>query len=109
MRALMLAAVCSLAGCATQLELAGPYSSRLSQTDIQEIRALISSDSDVSHVRTTLDAVRPDEVRVTTRGFGKSQGAWTSDPASAIFTAVKRHGRWIATGTAEGERTITVY
>ena len=103
------AAIVALAGCATQLQVIGPYASQLSQSDIQQITALITPNKITSHVYTTLDAVRPGEVRVKYGGYLRSQGVYTSDRAADSFTAFKHHGRWVAGNTAEVEATITVY
>ena len=109
-RIVIFVAVIAVAGCATQLQVVGPYAGQLSQSDIQQITALITPSGIASHVYTTLDAVRPDEVRVKYGGYGRSpQGAYTSDPAAEYFTAFKRHGRWITSGESGVEATITVY
>jgi hypothetical protein len=108
-RVVTVAAALAVVGCAAQLQIAGPYASQLSQSDIHQITALITPNRDVSHIYTRLEAIGPDKVRVKTGGFAKSHGVWTSDSAADIFTAVKRSGRWVATGEAEVERTITVY
>jgi hypothetical protein len=108
-RVVTVAAALAVLGCSTQLQIAGPYATQLSQSDIHQITALITPNPDVSQVYTKLEAIRPDTVRVSTGGFAKSHGVWTSDSAADIFTAVKRSGRWVTTGEAEVERTITVY
>jgi hypothetical protein len=103
-------AMLAVAGCATQLQVVGPYAAQLSQSDIQQITALITPSGIASHVYTRLDALRPDEVRVKYGGYGRSpEGVYTSDPAAQYFTAFKRHGRWTAGGESGVEATITVY
>jgi hypothetical protein len=109
-RVVTFAAMAALVGCATQLQVVGPYAGQLSQSDIQQITALITRSGIASHVYTRLDAVRPDEVRVKYGGYGRSlEGGYTSDPAAEYFTAFKRHGRWVAGGESGVEARITVY
>jgi hypothetical protein len=109
-RVVTLAAMFALAGCAAQLQVTGPYAAQLSESDIQQITALITPSKITSHVYTTLDAIRPGEVRVKYGGYLRSsEGVYTSDPAADSFTAFKHHGRWLAGNTSEVEATITVY
>jgi hypothetical protein len=79
----------------------GQYRSRLSATDIEEIRAVASKYSRQPLYK--LNVVRPTKVRVQTG----SKANWTR------FTVVKRAGNWLrdenAPLTAEVERTITTY
>jgi hypothetical protein len=108
-RAVIVVAMLTIAGCATQLQIVGPYASQLSQSDVQQIKALITPQK-TSQVYTRLDVVRPDQVRVKYGGYRRSvEGMYTSDPAAEYFTAFKRHGRWVAGGEFGGETTITVY
>ena len=100
----------AVAGCATQLQVVGPYADRLSHSDIQQITALITPSQMTSHVYTKLEAVSPDEVRVKYGGYRRSlDGVYTSDTAADYFTAFKRHGKWISGGESGVEATITVY
>ncbi len=100
----------AVVGCATQLQVVGPYAAQLSPSDIQQITALITPSGIASHVYTRLEAIRPAEVRVKYGGYGRSlEGGYTSDPAAEYFTAFKRHGRWVAGGESGVEATITVY
>jgi len=109
-RAIFLVIV-AISGCATQLQVVGPYANQLSSSDIQQITALITNPTNIaSHLYTRLDAVRPDEVRVKYGGYGRSlSGQYTSDPAAEYFTAYKRHGRWVSGSESGLEATITVY
>ena len=54
-----------LVGCAVApLRITGPYASRLSDADIQEIKAAVAAVSRISDRVRTIDAVRRDRVRV---------------------------------------------
>ena len=109
-RVAVITAIFAVTGCAAQLQVVGPYAARLSQSDIQQITALIQPSGIVSHVYTRIDAVRPNEVRVKYGGYGRSlEGEYTSNPAAEYFTAFKRHGRWVAGGESGVEARITVY
>jgi hypothetical protein len=109
-RALTFAAMLTLAGCATQLQVVGPYASQLSQPDIQQITALITPSKMTSHIYTTLEAVQSDDGRVKYGGYRRSSDSvYTSDTAAAYFTAYKRRGRWVAGNDFEVESRITVY
>jgi hypothetical protein len=108
-RAVIVVAMFAIVGCATQLQIVGPYANQLSQSDVQQITALITPQK-TSQVYTRLEVVRPDQVRVKYGGYRRSvEGVYTSDPASEYFTAFKRHGTWVAGGEFGGEATITVY
>ena len=102
-RALTVAATFAIVGCATQLQIVGPYGSRLSQSDIQQITALITPDPSFSHLYTRVEAIRSDEVHVR---YGGSyplvvEGVSTYGRANRSFTAYKRKGRWVI-GTEGG-------
>jgi hypothetical protein len=62
LRVVIFAALIAVAGCATQLQIVGPYTNQLSQSDIQQITALITPSKRTSHLYTRLEAVRPNEV-----------------------------------------------
>jgi hypothetical protein len=110
LRGLILVTIVGFAGCATQLQVIGPYSTRLSEPDIQQITSLITPSEGASHLYTRLEAVRPDEVRVKYGGYRRSaEGVYTSDTAAAYFTAYKRGGKWVAGSDFEFESRITVY
>ena len=90
-----------LGGCAAQqTQIVGPYASRLSATDVEEIKTLTANDLARLHIRVTgpprkLTVVRPDYVRVDAaiiHGY--------SDTCS--FDVMKRHGRWIVDGHGGG-------
>ena len=109
-RVALFAALLVTGGCATQLQVVGPYARLLSQSDIQQITALITPSKATSHLWTKLEAVRPDEVAVKYGGYRRSMdGFYTSDPCSEYFTAFNRKGRWIVGNEFGMESTITVY
>jgi hypothetical protein len=109
-RLVIFAAVIAVAGCATQVQIVGPHANQLSQSDVQQITALIRRSKATSHLYTRLEAVRPNEVLVKYGGYRRSmEGVYTSDRCSEYFTAFKRNGRWIAGGEFGMESTITVY
>ena len=110
LRALIFAAALTVAGCATQLQVTGPYAAQLSDSDIQQITALITPSSYVSHVYTKLNVLRPNEVRVEYGGYSRSRdGFYSSDTAATYFTAYKRGAKWVAGNDAEVESRFTVY
>jgi len=109
-RVVLLAALFAAVGCATQLQVVGPYAGHLSQSDVQQIKALITPSKATSHLWTKLEAVRPNEVRVTYGGYRRSpEGVYTSDKSFEYFTAFRRNGRWVAGNEFGMESTITVY
>jgi len=101
----------ALAGCATQVEVAGPYANQLSQADIRQITALIVESEMYSHGSARLEAVRPDKVFVKYVGYGRSiDRVYTSDVGSASFTVFKRSGRWVEGGDFRTEsKKVTVH
>jgi hypothetical protein len=109
-RIVIFAAMLALVGCAAQLEVIGPYANQLSKSDIQQITALITPSSYVSHVYTRLNAVRPKEVRIEYGGYSRSRdGFYGSDTAATFFTAYNRGGRWVAGNDVEVESRFMVY
>ena len=102
-------AALTLIGCATQLQIVGPYANQLSQSDIQQIKALITSNSNFSHLYTRLEAIRSDKVFVKYGGYRRAGGVYTSDPENEYFTAYKRGGKWVPEGEVGIETTLTVY
>jgi hypothetical protein len=87
-------------GCTTTpVKLAGPYASRLSHADVRQITALVVESDFYDHGYTTLEAVRPDQVRVIYTGYSGSRPDGTvSGIGSTYFTAVRDNGRWIQQG-----------
>jgi hypothetical protein len=85
MRATALAIVLFLGGCTAEpVQIAGPYGSRLSSLDIQQIKAVASKDS---HERVRrIDAVSLNKVRVESG----------SETRYVIHTIIKREGKWRA-------------
>jgi hypothetical protein len=109
-RFVTIAATFALGACATKLQVVGPYAGQLSQSDIQQMTALITPSSYVSHLYTRLEALHPDEVHVKYRGLSSGlKGVYISDPSGEYFTACKRDGKWVTGNEAGLEATITVY
>ena len=103
-----LAAVILLTGCATEPEVSGPFANRLSPSDIQQIKAVVSHHTDVEGSVWKLEVVRPDRAHVETR-HAKFSGGWQG---TGLFV-IKRGGRWTVDEhspfEATAERIITVY
>jgi hypothetical protein len=98
-RLVICAALFVVVGCATQVQLVGPYGNQISHADVQQIAALVVESEHYDHGHITLEAVRADKVRVNYVGYGRSTGNGTvSEAGSVYFTAVKRNGRWIQQG-----------
>jgi hypothetical protein len=96
-----------LSACASPpVQMTGPAANRLSDTDVQEIRLLISKLPSIEHRIRVLFAVYSDKVRVVT-GAAKDKAYFGNR-----FTVIKRAGKWIVDKTAPDEatveRTITV-
>jgi hypothetical protein len=92
---------CASSQPAQSVAIVGDYRSRLSATDIEEIRAVASKYSHEPLYE--LNVLRPAKVFVQTG----SKINWTQ------FTVVKRAGKWLrdenASVSAQVERTITTY
>jgi hypothetical protein len=101
MRVFMVLFAVLLGACAaTETQVVGPYATRLSAADVEEIKLLTATDLARLHIRATgpprkLTVVRPDYVRIDAaiiHGY--------SDTCS--FDVMKRHGRWIVDGHGGG-------
>jgi hypothetical protein len=99
MRSLMLCLALLLGACAApETQIVGPYASRLSATDIDEINALTAADLARLGMHVTgpplqLQVVRPDYVHV--------QAPITGNRA-CNFDVMKRRGHWIVDGHGGG-------
>ena len=101
MRSLTLVLAVLLGACAApHTQIAGPYASLLSASDVEEIKRVAANYLARSHTRVTgppsrLQVVRPDYVHVD---------APILDPYAntASFDVMKRHGRWIVDGHGGG-------
>jgi hypothetical protein len=82
--------VIAFSGCATPLQIVGPYASRLSAADIQEIKVLVAKQPDTDRRLVELEATRPDKVWVKVGGFDTSGGSRYNR-----FIVIRRAGRWI--------------
>jgi hypothetical protein len=105
MRIWLFAVALLLAACVTSTQIVGPYASRLSDRDIQQIKLLVSGRPDIDHGIRKLEVVRPDRVRVEA-GHIDSLGGWRG----TNFLVLKRNGQWLfdeRSGLeATNERTI---
>jgi hypothetical protein len=99
MRLLMLCLTVLLGACAApETQITGPYASRLSPADVEEIKTVSAKDLARLHMRatgppSTLQTVRPDYVRVQ---------APIAGGYACNFDVMKRHGRWIVDGHGGG-------
>jgi hypothetical protein len=105
MRASILSLAIVLGACvAPPPQIAGPYASSLSATDIDEIKALSTDYAARPHTRVAdrpwrFTVVRPDYVRVD---------APIVDPyaSTSSFDVMRRHGRWVVDGHGGGVRGL---
>jgi len=105
MRVLILLFAIALGACvAPQPQIVGPYASRLSAADIEEIKTLAVHHLARSHTRAAdrpwrLTVVRPDYVRVD---------APIVDPYAdtSSFDVMRLHGRWVFDGHGGGVRGL---
>ena len=98
MRAFVIVFAMLLCSCATETQVVGPYASRLSAADIEQIRALAAADLARLHQHPIgpperLEAVRPDYVHVAVP---------VRNLDTIEFDVMKRHGRWIVDGHGGG-------
>ena len=97
---LLVALALPLVAYGASLQISGPYANRLSQSDIQQITALVSKEPGIDHRLKRIEAVRPDKVHIQTGGGTAVDAATYND-----FNAYKRAGRW-AIDTASIEISI---
>jgi hypothetical protein len=91
MRARVLAVSLLLSACAASPQLVGPYPTRFSDADIQQIKLLISKNPDIDHRLARIEAVRSDKAWVKVGGPNRSgEGS-----RYTRFIVVKRAGKWI--------------
>jgi hypothetical protein len=87
-RAQVILATLLLASCASDVRLSGRYARALSPTDIEQIRGLTQEHIVSGHTSVTIDAVRPDRVRVVQRTYRGVD--WTGTTQQVV----RRAGRW---------------
>ena len=104
MRLCALLSVIAFSGCATPLQIVGPYASRLSAADIQEIKVLVAKQPDTDRRLVELEATRPDKVWVKVGGFDTSGGSRYNR-----FIVIKRAGRWIVDPYSPAEIELTTH
>ena len=85
---------------AVPLQISGPYANRLSKTDIEQLKVLVSKEPRIDHRLKKIEAVRPDKVGIRTGGRTAVDSATYND-----FNAYKRAGRW-AIDTASIEISV---
>ena len=71
-------------------EVSGPYATRLSQSDVVQIKVAVSGQRGISHNVRKIEAVRPDKVAIQTGGKTGLDSATYYD-----FNVYKRSGKWI--------------
>src|SRR5438270_6593996 len=100
MRVWVLTFALPLVACAASLQISGPYANRLSKTDIEQLKVLVSKEARIDHRLKKIEAVRPDKVGIRTGGRTAVDSATYND-----FNAYKRAGRW-AIDTASIEISV---
>ena len=101
MRVFVLVLTVGLAACAApHTQIVGPFASRLSGADVEEITSVGANNLARLHIRVTgppekLQVVRPDYVHVDMPVLAR-------DPGTCSFDVMKRHGRWIVDGHGGG-------
>src|SRR5205814_2554442 len=88
MRVWVLTFALPLVACAASLQISGPYANRLSKTDIEQLKVLVSKEARIDHRLKKIEAVRPDKVGIRTGGRTAVDSATYND-----FNAYKRAGR----------------
>jgi hypothetical protein len=112
MRASPLIAALLLGACVTpRPQIVGPYASRLSEADIEQIKLIVRNDRGITdHRISKLDVLRPDKVRVETGGVRTDEIGPESHYVR--FFVVKRNGKWVDAPSlgaeAESQRSIMV-
>jgi hypothetical protein len=96
-----------LCGCATSMQVRGPYAAALSSTDIRDIRRVAQLDPHGGRRTVTLMAEQRDRVRVATRNY--SRDSWVG---TTIYV-VRRGSGWSidpkASGVGEAEGSFRIY
>ncbi|HEV2047067.1 MAG TPA: hypothetical protein VGQ95_10775 [Chthoniobacterales bacterium] len=102
MRIQVLTIAVLLSGCASPpLQIAGPYAARLSESDVQHIKLVVSARPHIDHRIRKLEAVRPDRVHVES-GHIDSLGGWKGSG----FFVVKRGDKWFIDESSGFEATV---
>jgi hypothetical protein len=70
-------------------EVSGPYAKQLSQSDVAQIKAVVSKQPGMPHNVRKIEAVRPDQVAIQTGGKSGLDSATYYD-----FKVYKRAGKW---------------
>jgi hypothetical protein len=75
---------------AAPVQISGPYASRLSKADSEQLKVLVSKEPGIDHRLKKIEAVRPDKVHMQTGGRTAVDSATYND-----FNVYKRAGRWV--------------
>src|ERR1700736_2243944 len=101
MRFTVLPVALVLSACAAPpLQVVGPYATRLSDSDIHQIKLIVAARPYLGHRIRKLEVVRPDRVHVES-GHIDSLGGWKGSG----FFVVKRDGKWLIDETSGIEAT----
>ena len=107
MRAHLVIVAALLSGCATSVQVRGPYASALSADDVAEIRRLRYDSPRLGRRTVTLMALAPDRVRIATRNYERDSWIGTT------MYVVRRGSRWQivenASGVGEAEMRLRIY
>ena len=75
---------------AAPFQLSGPYANRLSKADVEQIKAVVSTERGIDHRLKKIEAIGPDKVHIQTGGKTAVDTATYND-----FSVYKRTGRWV--------------
>ena len=108
MRRAVLSMMLVFSGCVTPpTQITGRYASRLSDSDLQQIKRLVANDPKLDHRVVQIDVVAPDRARVKVGGIQFQGWSWE------IITVIKHRWSWTrdysAPAEAEAERIIMTY
>ena len=97
----------TLSSCAAEPIVVGPYSSRVSAADVQELKLLVGNDGQLDHRLAQVDAIAPERVRVKVDGPNRGE----EGSRYTILVAIKRGGKWMFDPNAavEAEGTAIVH
>ena len=108
MRRAMVSMILVLSGCVTPpTQITGRYATRLSNSDLQQIKRLVAGDPKLDHRVAQVDVVTPNRARVKVGGIQFHGWSWE------IITLIKHRGSWVRDYTAppeaEAESNIITY
>ena len=108
MRRAVLSMMLVFSGCVTPpTQITGRYASRLSDSDLQQIKRLVANDPKLDHRVVQIDVVAPHRARVKVGGIQFQGWSWE------IITVIKHRWSWTrdysALAEAKAERIIITY